>query len=355
MKNFFILLISIVLASLGCAAMPDKEAPHGTVFYPPLPQQPRLQFLHAISGGHDLGKGQSAFREFLVGKHQYQTLGRPYDVGAAKDRIYVMDRMYRKIVIFDLVQKELSFLNDTGVGSLGDPSGIWVSEDDFKYVADMQRKQVVVFDANDAFFRAYGGKEVFEKPVDVAVYGSRVYVVDMEKDQLIILDKATGDVIRAVGEKGDFFNPTHVAVGPSGNVFVNDAFNFTVKKFTPDGALIDTIGFHGDNIGGFARPKGLAVDRKGNLYSVDAAFENVQIFDDQGRLLLFFGGAGNAPGSMYLPAGVAIDYRNVSYFSKYTDPNFELEYLVYVTNTYGQGKLSVYGFGHWVGESLPEE
>ena len=354
MKKTAVILF-IVMFCLGCASTGEKKPSYGTVFYPPLPQQPRLQFLHAISGGHDLGKGQSALREFLVGRPRYQNLGRPYDVGAAKDRIYIMDRMYKKIVIFDLAKKELSFLDDTGVGSLGNPSGIWVSEDDFKYVADMQRKQVVVFDANDRFFRAYGGKEVFEKPVDVAVYGNRVYVVDMEKDQLMILDKATGEVIRAVGEKGDFFNPTHVTVGPSGSVFVNDAFNFKVKKLTSDGAFIDTIGFHGDNIGGFARPKGLAVDREGNLYSVDAAFENVQIFDDQGRLLLFFGGAGNAPGSMYLPAGVAIDYQNVDYFSKYTDPNFALEYLVYVTNTYGRGKLSVYGFGHWVGESLPEE
>lgn len=354
MKKTIVILV-IWIFCLGCASTVEKKTSYGTVFYPQLPQQPRLQFLHAISGGHDLGKGQSAFREFLVGKPRYQNLGRPYDVAAAKDRIYIMDRMYKKIVIFDLVRKELSFLNDTGVGSLGDPSGIWVSEDDFKYVADMQRKQVVVFDASDSFLRAYGGKAVFEKPVDVAVYGSRVYVVDMEKDQLIILDKATGEVIRAVGEKGDFFNPTHVTVGPSGSVFVNDAFNFKVKKFTPEGALIDTIGFHGDNIGGFARPKGLAVDRNGNLYSVDAAFENVQMFDDQGRLLLFFGGAGNAPGSMYLPAGVAIDYQNVGYFSKYADPNFELEYLVYVTNTYGRGKLNIYGFGHWVGESLPEE
>lgn len=352
-KTVFIL--SILLICMGCASIPDQKTIYGTVFYPPLPQQPRLQFIRAISGGHDLGKEQSAFQEFLIGKPRYQELGRPYDVGASKGKIYVLDRMYKKIVILDLADKKLSFLNDHGAGSLGDPSGIWISEDDFKYVADMQRKQVVVFDQNDAFLRTYGSKGVFEKPVDVAVYGNRVYVVDMDKDQLFILDKDTGEVIKAVGEKGDFFNPSHVTVGPSGNVFVNDAFNFLIKKFTPDGTLTDIIGFHGDNIGGFARPKGLAVDKNGNLYSVDAAFENVQIFDDQGRLLLFFGGAGMGPGNMYLPAGIEIDYNNVSYFSKFTDPNFELEYLVYVTNTYGQGKLSVYGFGHWVGDTLPEE
>ena len=98
----------------------------------------------------------------------------------------------------------------------------------------------------------------------------------------------------------------------------------------------------------------MAVDKAGNLYVVDAAFENVQIFNGRGELLLFFGGPGNEPGSMYLPAGISVDYENVDYFSKYADPNYSLEYLVYVTNTYGERKINVYGFGHWAGDELPD-
>lgn len=352
-KTVFILFLFFFW--VGCATMPEKQTtPDRTVFYPPLPEQPRLQFLCSISGEHDLGKKQSAFKEFLVGKPSYKTLGRPYDVGASKGKIYLMDRMYRRIVVLDMENRKLSFLNDRGVGSLGNPSGIWISEENLKYVADMQRKQVVVFDADDNFLRTYGSQEIFEKPVDVAVFGSRVYVVDIEKNQLFIMDKDTGDLLKAVGEEGDFFKPSHVTVGPSGDVFVNDAFNFRVKKFAPDGTFVEIIGFHGDQIGGFARPKGLAVDREKNLYAVDAAFENVQIFNEQGQLLLFFGGAGSRPGNMYLPAGIAVDYKNVDYFSKFVDPNFKVEYLVYVTNTYGEQKLNVYGFGEWIGDALPE-
>lgn len=354
MKKTVFSLTLLFVVCLGCASAPVKEATKQTVFYPPPPQQPRLQFLCSISGEHDLGTEQSAFKEFLIGKISYKALGRPYDIGESKGKIYVLDRMYKKIVILDLAEKKLSFLNDQGIGTLGDPSGIWISEDDFKYVADMERKQVVVFDENNDFVRTYGNKDLFDKPVDVAVYKNRVYVVDIDKNQLFILEKDTGDLIKAVGEKGDFFKPSHVMVGPSGDVFVNDAFNFRVKKLAPDGNLIEIIGFHGDQIGGFARPKGMAVDKDENLYVVDAAFENVQIFDDQGRLLMFFGGPGNKPGSLYLPAGIAIDYDNVGYFSKFTDPNFKLEYLIYVTNTYGDRKLNVYGFGHWVGDVLPE-
>jgi len=146
-----------------------------------------------------------------------------------------------------------------------------------------------------------------------------------------------------------------LTVSPSGNVFVTDAFHFLIKKFSADGKLLDTIGFHGDQIGGFVRPKGVAVDKNDRLYVVDAAFENIQIFDDQGRMLLFFGGPGSGPGNLNLPAGIAIDDNNTASFQKFADQNFKLEYLVYVTNMFGKNMLNVYGFGHWIGESLPGE
>jgi DNA-binding beta-propeller fold protein YncE len=349
-------ILSVLIICIGCASIHEKPAaPSETIFYPPPPQRPRLQFLHSISGENDLGKKQSALQEFLFGKPRDQLLGKPYDVAASKGKIYIMDRMYKAIVILDLASQKMSFLDDHGTGSLGDPSGIWVSEEGFKYVADMQRKQVVAFDKNDHFLRTYGSQEIFEKPVDVAVYGKRIYVVDIDKEQLFILDRDTGQVIKAVGEKGEFFKPSHVTVAPAGNVFVTDAFHFLIKEFSPDGEFLDTIGFHGDQIGGFVRPKGAAVDKNGRLYVVDAALENVQIFDDQGRILLFFGGPGHGPGNLYLPAGIAIDDNNAACFQKFANPDFKLEYLVYVTNMFGKNMLNVYGFGHWIGESLPGE
>jgi DNA-binding beta-propeller fold protein YncE len=353
-KRAFIL--SMLILFLGCASIPEKPAaPPASIFYPAFPQRPRLQFLRSISGENDLGKKQSAFQEFLFGKRYGQLLGKPYDVASCKGKIYIMDRMYKKIVILDLAGKKMSFLNDQGIGSLGDPAGIWVSEEDIKYVADMQRKQVVAFDKKNRFLRTYGSREIFEKPVDVAVYGKRVYVVDMNKEQLFILDTGTGQVLKTIGGKGEFFKPSNVTVGPLGNVFVTDAFHSLIKKFSPDGKFLGSIGFHADQIGGFARPKGAAVDKNGRLYVADAAFENVQIFDDQGRILLFFGGPGSGPGNLCLPAGIAIDDNNAVWFQKLADPNFKLEYLVYVTNMFGKNMLNVYGFGHWIGESFPGE
>jgi len=79
----------------------------------------------------------------------------------------------------------------------------------------------------------------------------------------------------------------------------------------------------------------------------------VQIFDvKSGEPLLPFGKYGPQPGGTYLPAAVHIDYDNVPYFEQYVDPNFKVKYLVYVTNTLGEKKLNVYGFGDWIGPEL---
>ncbi|UCD78319.1 MAG: 6-bladed beta-propeller [Desulfobacterales bacterium] len=358
MKKSVFVLIALLTFS-GCAAVPEET--RTVVFYPPLPQRPRLQFLHAITGEEDIGQSQGAFTEFLVGKPTSdKRIGKAWDIASSDGKIYVLDRRSKRLLIIDLIRRKFDNLRDQRMGELEDPSGIWVTEDDVKYIADMGRKQIVVFGANNEFSRSYGGPDLFDKPVDVAVYQNTVYVSDMNKNKIFVLDKTSGKLKGTIGElgqdKGQFSKPTHVVVDHEGNIYVTDAFNFRVQKFDPDGKFLKSYGYLGDGFGAFARPKGLDIDRDGHLYVVDAAFENVQIFDDKtGALLLFFGGPGTAPGSMYLPAGIHIDYRNAAYFSNFVDRDFRLNYVVYTGNFYGTDKLNVYGFGDWVGEPLRGE
>ena len=104
-------------------------------------------------------------------------------------------------------------------------------------------------------------------------------------------------------------------------------------------------GRQGVGPGQFARPRGLAVDHEGHLYVVDAATQLVQLFDREGRLLMFFGNpSGSGPGVTSLPAGIAVDYDNVGYFEKFVAPGHKLDYVVFLTNQYGDQKISVYGF-----------
>ena len=351
-QGLYTLFCLLILSA--CAQHVEEKTP--STFYPNPPEEPKLQFLTSISSEEDLGTRKSnELDTFLSGpKESFNVIGRPYAISSSPGKIYITDRASNKIVIIDLAENSFKQLEDKGLGALGTPSGIWVGEDDVKYVADIKRQQIVVFDAKNEFVRAYGNKEIFEKPVDVTVHGNRIFVCDMPKNQIVVLDKDSGKTVLLIGKggaaEGELYKPTHITVDNQGNLFVTDAFNFRIQQFDPDGKFVKVFGFHGDEVGGMARPKGLDIDREGHLYIVDAASEQIQIFNENGQLLLFFGGPGVGPGNLYLPAGMHIDYDNVIFFNKYADKDFKLKYILYVSNLSGPNKVNVYGFGDWTGK-----
>jgi DNA-binding beta-propeller fold protein YncE len=352
----FIIIISVMLIS--CATQEAVKQKGPTVFYPPLPVEPRIQFLTSIMFEKDLEVKRSSFDAFLLGEQpRMKRIGRPVDIGSTKGKIYVSDRLYKKLLFIDLENNEFNYVKDSGIGTITEPANMTVTDDGLKYLADMARKQILVYDENDEFLKVYGDIDQFKRPIDVAVYENRVYVTDTEVNKVLVLDKDSGKTIQEIGglgrEEGMFYKPSYLAVDIEGNLYVTDSFNFRVQVFDPKGKYIRTIGFHGDVSGAFSRPKGLAIDKYKHLYVADAAFENVQIFDaNTGQLLLFFGGFGAKPGSMYLPATVYIDYHNVEYFKKYADKDFEIEYLIIIGNLVSEKRIGVYGFGKWVGPSL---
>jgi len=354
-----IIFFLMVLAVTGCAT--PKQETFQSVFFPPLPQTPKLQFLLSISDETDIGKKPGGLAEYLYGEMAAKKrLGRPIGITSVKGRIYVSDKQYNKILSVDLENKDLNFVKDEGAGTIDIPFGIWATEDGYKYVADIGRNQVLVYDNNDKYIKAYGDSDIFGRPLDVAVYQNKVYVVDQKKSIIYVFDKDSGKVIQEIGGvvgkgDGEFYRPSYLTVDTEGNLYVGDSFNFRVQVFDPEGKFVKTFGKAGDTLGSFARPKGIAIDRDKHIYAVDTAFENVQIFDvNSTDLLLFFGGFETGPGSMHMPHGIHIDYENTEYFKKYADKNFKIEYLVYVGNTLGFRKLNVYGFGEWIGPALPK-
>ncbi len=367
MKRLIILFLMCPLILSGCASAPVKkvEKKRETVFYPPLPQSPKLQFLTSISKEEDLGKHEErkgGFREFLLGKKEKKEkkeLQRAYDLGVTKGKIYVVDRYYKKIIIVDLVKKRFDYIKSEGMGAIMSPTGIWVTEKGEKYIVDTRRSQVLEYSADDTFVRAYGEKGQFVKPVDAALFGNILYVSDFGRNKVLAVDRNSGKTVREIGGEGKgedvFHKPTQITVDNEGTLYVNDAFGFRIAIFDKKGKFLRSIGKIGDLPGNFARPKSVVVDREGHLYVTDAAFERIQVFDGKtGRLLLWFGHAGNNPGDLYLPAGMFIDYENVPLFKKYVDKNFKVKYLLFVANQYGSHMVNVYGFGEWIGPPLPE-
>lgn len=355
MKPVFYLILSVAFILLtSCAQTPKQE--QGIVFYPSPPETPRIQFLTSITAENDLGK-TSEFREFLLGEQKSgKQLYRPYGIAHNKGHIFVADKTLKKVLILDLAEKSFNYIKDVKAGALKDPMGVAVTDNGYKYIADAGRGQIVVFDQKNEFLRAYGDEKQF-RPTSVAVYGNKIYVCDIAENEIEVLDKDSGAVLTKIGQTGsgkeDLHLPTHVAVDKDGNLFITDALNFRIQVFDKDGKFIRSIGELGTYPGTFGRPKGIDVDRDGHIYTADASFELIQIFDiESGEPLLPFGKYGPAPGSTYLPTGVHIDYDNVEAFAQYADPEFKVEYLIYVSNMVGSHKLNVYGFGEWTGTSF---
>src|SRR5207247_6211397 len=58
-----------------------------------------------------------------------------------------------------------------------------------------------------------------------------------------------------------------------GNVYVADAGNQRIQKFTSTGAFITKWGSYGTGDGEFENPAGVATDATGNVYVTSGAFE----------------------------------------------------------------------------------
>lgn len=349
-------LVALTAASTmsGCASTSEKKITRATVFYPPLPNPPRIQYLATFSGPGDITAARSAWLDFLIGKDtgKVEAIKKPYGVAIHAGRIYVTDTRGGGYAVFDLQRRRFEFVQGSGGGKLPKPINIGVDADGSKYLTDTSRNQIVVFDKDDRYLRAYGASGEF-KPGDTAVLGDRLYVTDLKNQQVQVLDKATGKLLFKIGQpgskEGEFVFPTNLAIGPDQHLYVTDTGNFRIEKFTLDGKFVRSFGAVGSGFGQFARPKGVALDREGRLYVVDAAFQNIQVLSPEGKLLMFFGSAGDDPESMNLPTQVVIDYDNVHYFQPYADPKFKLEYVILVANQFGASKVNAYGYGRMEG------
>jgi sugar lactone lactonase YvrE len=114
------------------------------------------------------------------------------------------------------------------------------------------------------------------------------------------------------GAQARFHGPAGVALDASGNLFVADTFNHTIRKITPQHVVTTFAGSTGregklDGNGAAARlayPAGLAVDAQGNLYVADTGYLLVRKITPAADVTTFY----------KMPLGANVDSRSYGMF-----------------------------------------
>lgn len=349
--TFRLLSLGVILCAAACSA-PEAVEKLPSVFYPDAPAAPRIQFLRSITVGSDIEEGRSGLDTLLFGEVEMEkTLMAPYGVTLHDGIFYVCDIQQSAVVTIDLEGKEMYLVEFEGRGVVQKPVNLTFSEDGRMFVADMGRRQLVVYDEDFKFIKEIGPfdqDEVESRVVDVEVANGLIYFLDAGIGQVRVFDLDTYEEKMVFGSEDDqgkkLVKPTNLTIDAEGNSYVVDTVQCQIFVWDKDGKFVRTIGSPGDIVGQFARPKGIALDDD-ILYVIDSSFENCQLFNMDGDPLMFFANAGVGPGNLYLPTCVWIGDEGLDLFDDYIDSDFQAEKLIAITNNYGPFKLNFYALG----------
>ncbi len=127
----------------------------------------------------------------------------------------------------------------------------------------------------------------------------------------------TGELLMTIGipgEPGDppqrLTRPNDVVVAPNGNIFIADSHGpqgpNRIMKYAPDGTHLATYGETGYGPGQLLEPHALAMDSQGRLFIGDRYNNRIQIWDQDGNFLASWNQFGR-------PSGIFIDQNDLIY------------------------------------------
>ncbi len=247
--------------------------------------------------------------------------------------------------------------NGTGTAaSFNQPAGVVVDSGGNIYVADSGNNVIRkitsagvvttlagVVGQSGAANSASGVSATFNTPYDVAVDGSgNVYVAEFGNNAIRKVT-SSGTVTTFAGTPGvsgstdatgtaaSFNQPTSIALDSSGNLYVSDSGNNTIRKVSSAGVVTTIAGQTGktgsaDGTGTaalFKSPRGVAVDSGGNIYVADSENGTIRKISSAGVVTTLAGETGsfataNGTGSAALfdvPEGIAVDSSGNLYVS----------------------------------------
>ncbi|HUM18252.1 MAG TPA: peptidyl-alpha-hydroxyglycine alpha-amidating lyase family protein [Candidatus Nitrosotalea sp.] len=189
-------------------------------------------------------------------------------------------------------------------------AGVAVDRQDRAFVFTRGEHPVIVFDRDGNFLRSWG-EGVIRRAHGITIDADDMVWLTDDLHHTVRKFTPEGKPLLTIGDPdkpaelqgGKPFNrPTHVAICPkSGYLFVSDGYgNSRVHKYAPDGTYVMSWGEPGTDPGQFNLPHNLVTDRDGTVYVADRENHRVQIFDGKGG----YQGQWN---NLHRPCGLFVD------------------------------------------------
>ncbi len=169
-----------------------------------------------------------------------------------------------------------------------------------------------------------------------------------------------------IGSSAQFYGPISVVVDGAGNLFVADGNNHTIRKVTSSGFVTTLAGSaevtgSADGSGGaatFDSPYGVTVDNSGNLFVADWGNHTIRKITSSGQVTTFAGfpgfpGSADGAGSdarFYNPRGVAVDNDNNVFVADYNNHTIRKIAATGVVTTFA-GSPNIPGASDGVGKA----
>jgi sugar lactone lactonase YvrE len=178
----------------------------------------------------------------------------------SKDRVFAFSRSEHAVVVFD---REGDFLTSWGKGEFARPHGIYIGPDDSVYCIDDLGHKVAKYSPDGKLLMTIGPAG---QPSDTG------YIMN--------------DFLSIKRGGPPFNQPTTLAVGPEGEIYVTDGYgNSRVHKFSPEGELMMSWGEPGSGPGQFRLPHGIRVTPDGTVYVGDRMNSRIQVFSSTGEYI----------------------------------------------------------------------
>ncbi len=241
----------------------------------------------------------------------------------SKGEIYLFHRGRHPILC---VTPEGKLLRSWGDDLIGSAHGLRVDQQDNVWVTDIGRHRVMKFDPAGKLLLSLGtgkpgiGTDEFNQPTDVA-FGpdGEVFVSDGYGNSRVLKFAATGRLLKSWGtpgkQPGEFHLPHSLLIDARGRLLVGDRENDRIQIFDQEGELLD----HWD---GFA-PYGLAINAAGQIFVADARANQILRLDAAGKVVQRWGQKGKAPGEFDLPHMLAFDAKGNLYVAEVAGMRFQ--------------------------------